>query len=82
MTWLSVKRSVVLATAILGFLNVVSSYGPEVHTEPPPSLPSHEVVTGEETYFQYPEHTVWIFLHILTMSVAWTFILPISRSPF
>jgi hypothetical protein len=35
---------------------------------------------GPMNYFRYPEHTGWIYGHILVMTLGWIVILPLGKS--
>ena len=74
-----VNYVVLSATIILGLVTIVAAHEDESHTELSTHSPIQETGIIEETYFQHAQNTIWIFLHILTMSLAWILILPISK---
>ncbi len=43
---------------------------------PRPSSSAMAMSDAEQSYFGYPEHARWMYVHIVAMTLAWVFVLP------
>ena len=71
----------VLTLATLALAHSDDERGGEhnMHTDHP--VPVSNATSGDEAsyYFAYEPHKGWLYLHILTMVVAWVFVMPIGK---
>jgi len=76
----------IAGTVLLGLIPLAVAHGDDhdgnmkmdMSAAQPPIPHSNSTVAGPGSYFQYGEHTGLMFLHILLMTVAWVFVLPIG----
>jgi hypothetical protein len=64
--------------ALLGLLSVVVAHGHDEKISVAVEATSPTSDAAPESYFQYGEHSTWIFAHILIMTLAWVFVLPVG----
>ena len=81
------RNRTLTSIALFGLLSVASAHGHDGdmkmdmgHSSPEPTATSGS--SQPASYFQYGEHSGWIMAHIILMTIAWVFILPIGSCCF
>ena len=89
----TLRRAYAIQTIVLvGLLPLVVSHGNGGEAEDGSAIPegikmtlphdpnNMEATSFKPSYYRYGEYQAWIWSHIVTMAIAWCFILPIGKS--